>query len=134
MYELGTRHARLEAERRLDDLMTTLSGDPVYEFHPLGKKLAGRDRARRYYEQFFTGFMELTTGYVLRDEWVNENSVVQEYDITLEVDGSVETHRVVGILYVDPGNNVLGGERVYANERVSRLMLGPLFAELEDLD
>ena len=134
MYELGSLHARLEAERRLEPLLETLSADPVYEFYPLGKSLRGGDRVRRYYEQFFTGFMESIAGYELRDEWVNAMSVVQEYDITVRTDDALETHRVVGILCADGSSGVLGGERIYGSERIVRLMLGPLFGELEDLN
>ena len=52
MYELGTRHAELEARGKLDELMATLVEDPVYEFHPAGLRMTGRDRVRRYYAQF----------------------------------------------------------------------------------
>ena len=52
-------------------------------------------------------------------------------DITTEVDGLRETHRVVGILFGD--GERLGGERVYASERCVRLMTGELFDELTPL-
>ena len=131
MLELGTRHARLEAERDLDALMDTLVGEPVYEFHPLGRTLRGGAAVRRYYEQFFADFMEKIVGYELVDEWVNERSVAQEYAITLQVDGRPETHRVIGVLYAEGA--LLGGERIYGGERIVRLMAGKMFDELEEL-
>ncbi len=131
MLELGHRHAQLETERRLDPLMDTLVAEPVYEFHPLGMGLSGGERVRRYYAQFFERFMTRIVGYELLDEWANERSVVQEYDIELDVDGTKETHRVVGILFAE--GDRLGGERVYGSERIVRLMLGDLFDELEPL-
>ncbi len=136
MLELGHLHADLEARRELDPLMDTLVAEPVYEFHPLGLRMAGGERVRRYYRQFFDDFMEKIVGYRLREEWVNETSVGQEYDIAVEVDGKSETHRVLGILYVEhsPAGARLGGERIYGGERLVRLFAGDLFDELTPLD
>ena len=53
MLELATRHARVEAERRLEELMDTLVEEPVYEFLVQGLRLRGGARVRRYYRQFF---------------------------------------------------------------------------------
>lgn len=134
--ELGHRHAQLEADRELDPLMETMVENPSYEFHPLGLGMSGGDRVRRYYAQFFEGFMEKIVGYQLIDEWANENAVVQEYDITTDDEGVVETHRVVGILFavdVGGGRKLLGGERVYASERCIRLMAGALYDEFQPL-
>ena len=132
MLELGRLHARLEAERQLEPLMDTLIAEPVYEFHPSGLRMRGQQRVRRYYEQLLGRFMTWVRGYALLDEWANEHSVAQEYDIQVQVDdGPVETHRVVGILFVEPGETRLGGERVYGGDRIVRLMLGDLHDELE---
>ena len=131
MLALGTLHARLEAERKLEPLMQTLVRQPVYEFYPLGMRMGGADQVRRYYRQFFSDFMAKVAGYELREEWVNERSVAQEYDITLDVHGAHETHRVLGVLYAS--GHLLGGERIYGSERVIRLMLGDLFDELKPI-
>ena len=131
MLELGHLHAQLEASKQLDPLLETLVQEPVYEFYPLGLGFRGGERTRRYYEQFFVGFMERIEHYALRGEWASEVAVVQEYDITTAVDGLRETHRVVGILFGD--GERLGGERVYASERGVRLMTGELFDELTPL-
>ncbi len=133
MLELGRRHADLEARRELEPLMATLVADPVYEFHPLGLRLSGRERVQRYYRQFFDDFMQRIAGYELLEEWANKTSVAQEYDIAVTVNGRPETHRVVGILYVAPGTGLLGGERIYAGEATVRLFTGPIFGELEPL-
>ena len=131
MYELGSRHAELEARGDLDGLMETLIEDPHYEFHPLGLCMRGGDRVRRYYAQFIERFLPMTVGYELLEEWVNESSVSQEYAIHLQVDGKIESHRVIGVLYAD--GERLGGERIYASERFVRLMAGEIFDELEPL-
>ena len=132
MYELGTRHAELEARGKLDELMATLVPDPVYEFHPTGLKMRGGDRVRRYYAQFIENFIPMTAGYTLLEEWVNETSVGQEYEIVLRVDGALEKHRVIGILYAD--GELLGGERVYSSELFVRRIAGELFDELEPIE
>ena len=128
MLELGTRHADLEARGDLEGLMATLVANPVYDFHPLGMRMEGGDRVRRYYEQFIERFIPMTHSYQLLGEWVNQTAVAQEYEISLRVDGAVETHHVVGILYAV--GDLLGGERIYGSERFVRLMAGDLFEEL----
>jgi hypothetical protein len=130
MAELGARHARLEAEGDFDGLMSTLVDDPVYEFRPVGLRMAGGEQVRQFYSQFIERFLPMQHGAVLLGEWVNETSVAQEYDVSLDVEGIIETHRVLGILqYGERG--LLGGERVYASERFIRLMTGPVFEFLE---
>jgi hypothetical protein len=131
MYELGTLHARLEGEKKLDELMATMIADPVYEFYPLGKTLRGGERVRRYYRQFMDEFMSTIVDYQLIEEWVNTTSVIQEYDITVSIDGISETHRTVGVLFVD--NGLLGGERIYGSERMIKQFAGTMYDELEDL-
>lgn len=135
MLQLGHLHADLEARRELDPLMETMIAEPAYEFHPFGLGMRGGERIRRYYAQFFERFMQTIVGYVLIDEWANERAVAQEYDITVDVDGARETHRVVGILFAadSPDGVRLGGERVYASERCVRQMAGVVFDELEPL-
>ena len=132
MAELGARHARLEAEGDLEGLLATLVDDPVYEFHPLGRKMVGGELVKQFYTQFVERFLPLRHSYGLVGEWVNETAVAQEYDVSLQIEGIVETHRVLGILqYGEAG--LLGGERVYASERFIRLMTGPVFEALTPL-
>ena len=132
MAALGARHAELEGRGELEPLLATLASDPIYEFHPMRRCLRGDARVRRFYTHFCEKFLALRDSYALLAEWVDEDSVAQEYEITLRVDGAVEHFRVIGVLY--RRGDRLGGERVFASERFVRLMTGPLFAELEPLD
>jgi hypothetical protein len=132
MAALGTLHAELEAKGDLEPLLATLAPDPVYEFHPLRRCMRGDERVRRFYEQFCTRFLSLRHDFALIAEWVSIDSVAQEYEISLRVDGAIEHFRVLGILYAR--GDKLGGERVYASERFIRLLTGPLFDELEPLE
>ena len=122
MYEIGARHARLEAEGDLEGTLATLVDDPVYEFWPMGWRFNGLDATRRYYEHLLGEFVPRTRGYTLLAEWVSPSSVAQEYEIVVDVDGRPESHRVIGILYGE--GPLLTGERVYASERCVRLMAG----------
>ncbi len=131
MLELGVRHATLEAELDLEGTLATLIEAPTYEFFPVGLGFSGADPVRRYYVNLFENFMPLRESYRLVAEWVSETSVAQEYEIRLRVGGSVESHRVIGILMADGA--LLGGERVYASERMIRLMVGDLFQELRPI-
>ena len=131
MRELGTRHSTLEARGELEPLLATLVAEPIYEFHPMGLCMRGGDVVRRFYTQFCQQFLPLRHSYVLIGEWASEREVVQEYDVKLRVEGKVEAHRVIGILYAE--GELLAGERVYASERFIRLMTGELFEELEPI-
>jgi hypothetical protein len=130
MYQLGSLHARLEGEKNLDALMDTMIPNPVYEFYPLRKTLRGGGKVRRYYRQFMDQFMSTIVDYRLVEEWVNSTSVIQEYDIIVSADGTLQTHRTVGILFVEQG--LLGGERIYGSETMVRQFAGAMFDELED--
>ena len=44
-------------------------------------------------------------------------------------EAGLERHRLVGILTM--GERLMTGERIYGSERALRLMLGPVFDELE---
>ena len=117
-----TRHAELETRGDLEATMATLVDEPRYDLLPVGWTLEGTDQVRRYYEHLIGSFIPATRDYQLLEEWANETSVAQEYVIHVEVDGVVESHHVVGVLWVI--GDLLGGERIYASERCLRLMAG----------
>jgi hypothetical protein len=88
--------------------------------------------ARRYYEHFFARFRPLVRSFTLRDEWVTDGGMGQEYVITLVTpERGEESHHVIGILTF--GQEALSGERVYASERLLRLMFGPAWELTEPL-
>jgi ketosteroid isomerase-like protein len=121
-------HAHAAAERRGDRAATlaTLEDDVLYELQPVRRVLRGIDAARRYYDYFFAEFRPLAIGSHLRGEWVTDEGVGQEYTITVrQPGGPVEQHAVVAILTF--GTTALSGERLYASERLLRLMFGPVY-------
>jgi hypothetical protein len=124
LVEIAHAHAAAEAVDDFDTVMATLDDDPVYELHPRGVAFRGRDAARVYYEHFFGTVKSMIAGYELRNEWVNDNGVAQEYVIHFALpDGSRETHRVMAILTF--GDTALSGERLYASDRLLELLFGP---------
>ena len=126
--EIGNRHALMEAKRDLDATMATMVAEPVYELYPARRVMRGAALARRYYEHLFADFIPRQRGVELIDEWVNERSLAQEYEIKIEWEGATEVHRVIGILFVKDG--LVAGERLHASDATFRRMLGSLFDEL----
>jgi hypothetical protein len=124
MLEIAHRHAAAEANGDLVTTMDTLDPNPVYEFQPAGLLLKGLPAVRTYYEHFFKTFQPQIAGYDLRGEWVNDEGLGQEYFIHLRTpEGGTETHAVIGILLF--GKSGLSGERLYASDRMLRIMFGP---------
>jgi len=133
MLELGRRHAELEARCDIPGTLATMIESPVYEFFPAGLRMEGAEKVRRYYENLLNVFVPNTSATLI-EEWVSERSVAQEYEIVVDPRGVAQVHRVIGILYLAEGTELLGGERVYASERCARQMLGAeLFDELEPI-
>ena len=128
---LGSLHAEREGLQDMEGVMATLGENPVYQYPTLGKQFSGREKSQQFYQHFFANFSPNVVDYVLINQWVNETSVTQEYDMTLSFDGVKENHRVLGVLFVV--GDKLGGERVYASEKVIRRMTGPLFDGMTEM-
>ena len=131
MLELATRHARVESQKRLADLMDTLVPEPTYEFLVQGLTLRGGANVRRYYRQFFDDYMSRVTGGRLLGQWGDEKAVAREDLIeVVDADGP-QVQRVMSVLFAE--GERLGGERIYASDRVVQMMAGKMFGELEPL-
>ena len=116
-------HAAAEAVGDLETTLATLEADPVYELWPLGVAFRGQDAARVYYEHFFANVRPLVSGYELRNEWVNDRGLAQEYMIEFELPEGAERHPVIGILTF--GASALSGERLYGSDRLFDVLCGP---------
>lgn len=132
MRELGTRHGQLEAEGKLDLVMETLVADPVFEFWPVGLRMRGRDQVRRFYEHLIGTFYGEQRSYRLIEEWLSERSLAQEFEMVVQFEHGLETHRVVGILFERDG--LLGGERIWGSKALLEKMVGPVWRELEKIE
>jgi len=126
MIEMAHAHAAAEGSGDLDATLNTLEPDPTYELQPEARVLRGMNAVRRYYEYFFSQFQPIVESYDLRGEWVTDEGVGQQYMIHLRLpDGRKEHHAIIGILLF--GKTRLAGERLWAGERLLRLMMGPVY-------
>ncbi len=131
MRELATRHARVEGQKHLEDLMDTLIAEPVYEFLAQGLTLRGGRNVRRYYQQFFDDYMSRVTGAQRLGQWGDANAVAREDAIEVTGANGPEVHRVMSVLFRE--GDRLGGERIYAADHVVRMMAGEMFDELRPI-
>ena len=127
---VAKRHAQAEADGDLATTLATLEDAPVYELATVGLSFRGKDAARAYYEYFFGTFQPWIAGFVLVNQWATDEGLGEEYWMHLALpDGSRESHRIIGMLVF--GETRLAGERLYASERLLRVMLGPAYAIAE---
>ncbi len=120
------RHAQAEADGDLATTLATLEDDPVYELATLGICFRGKDAARAYYEHFFGTFQPWIAGFEPVNQWITDEGVGEEYFLDVAPPGAPqERHRIIGILVF--GETKLAGERLYASERLLRIMLGPAY-------
>ena len=135
MYALGMRHATLEAQGDIEGTMDTLVEEPVYEFWPIGLRMVGRDQVRRYYRHLIDDFIPRQIGYEMLAETLSGEALSQEYSIEIRGEQGPETHRVIGILYVDPkAPERMAGERIWGDEAFLRRMVGPVWDDLERIE
>ncbi len=111
----------------LDGTLATLDPEPVYELLPMGTLLRGGEFVREYYERFFTECMARVVGYELRNEWVMDDGLGQEYVVEVDSASGTRRHAILGILtFGDHG--LLSGERLYASDEFLHFLFGPLVA------
>ena len=126
------RHAEAEAAMDMAGTMATLEDDPVYDLMPIGLRMRGYDRARRYYEHYFANVAPRIVGFSLVAEWIGKDGVNQEYDVVFRHDdGREKTYRILGILTF--GKTRMSGERIYADPEMLRIMFAPVWDELEPI-
>lgn len=123
--DVARAHARAEATGDLEATLATLDPDPVYELLPMGVILSGRAFVRAYYERFFAECMPRFGGYELRNEWLMDDGLGQEYRVEVATPDGPRRHDILGILtFGDHG--LLAGERLYASDELLRFLFGPL--------
>ena len=107
----------------LDGTLATLDPEPVYELLPMGVTLAGQDFVRAYYQRFFSECMPRFVGYELRNEWIMDDGLGQEYRIDVSTPDGPRRYDILGILtFGDHG--LLSGERLYAGDDLLHFLFG----------
>ncbi len=123
--EVARAHANAEAMGDLEGTLATLDPEPVYELLPMGVTVGGHEFVRAYYERFFTECMPRIVGYELRNEWLMDDGLGQEYRVDIDTPAGVRRNDILGILtFGDHG--LLSGERLYASDDFLRFLFGPL--------
>jgi len=125
LIEMARAHAHAEARGDLAGTLATLDPEPVYELLPMGVTLSGSAFARSYYERFFAECMPQFVGYELRNEWVMDDGLGQEYRIDVAAHDGTRRHDILGILTFGE-HGLLSGERLYASDELLRFLFGPL--------
>jgi hypothetical protein len=119
-------HAAVETDGDLEATMATLDPDPVYELQPIGLMLRGTDSIRSFYQYLMEHLLPRVVGANLRSEWVGDDGLAQEYTIDVSMpSGEVECHALIGVLVF--GDRGLAGERIWASERMLRMLFGPFY-------
>ncbi|WP_176593636.1 hypothetical protein [Sphingobium sp. EM0848] len=134
LISVAHRHALTEGAQDVDAIMATMEGEPVYELYPVGKRFSGMANTRRYYEHFVAHVQQRMRGAAPVSQSFGPDGVVEEYTISILLDGATEPsmHRIMAILTF--GEEGLSGERIYSDEAFLRTLLGPLWAELEPIE
>lgn len=130
---LAHRHAEIEGGQDVDAILATMEGEPVYEFHPVGRRFTGMAATRRFYRHLIDTVQPRMTGSTLISEAAGQYGLTLEYDVDLALIGesAPSRHRVMAILVF--GKAALSGERIYAGERLLRTLTGPLWDEMEPI-
>jgi hypothetical protein len=133
LVSVAIAHAALESTQDLEALLGTMEGEPVYEFYPLGRQFSGMANTRRYYEHFMRDVQPRIINYTSLSESIGAAGVVQEFSITVRHQGEDQPteHRIMAILTF--GKERLSGERMFSDDKFFRLLVGPLWEELEPI-
>ena len=132
MIAVARAHAAAEEAGDIEATMATLDDDPVYELLPMGVLLRGRAAAQDYYEHFFAHCRPMFTGYQLRSEWVTDEGVGQEYQLTVDQGSGPQRFDIIGILTFG-ANGRLSGERIYASDELIEILFGPVLDRTEKI-
>ena len=130
--QMAFRHIEAEDRGDIEATLATFEDDACFELHPCGLRLAGRERIRRYYEQFFALARPRCTGYTVHGQAYGENALTVEITVTVAYpDGGRRDFRTLTVFPY--GETALRGERIYADIEFFRVIFGTLLAEMEPL-
>ena len=119
-----------ESSGDLEAILAAFCDDPVFEFLPAGRRLAGRENVRRFYQQMLSEFVPRVVNYRALSVYWNDSGMAMEEEITIRTnDGPPEVFQFVVATGLKEGR--LSGERLYGDERFFRLLVGHVFHEAE---
>jgi hypothetical protein len=114
-------------------VFSILEPEPVFDLFPIARRFSGLLKTRRYFQYFFSEVQPRIQGFISRSELISEVGVGHEYDITIALPNSSapSSHRVFALIVFGP--NRLLGERIYSDEKMLRMLIGPLWNSLEPI-
>ena len=124
--ELWKRHSVAEDNRDLPGLISTLTGDCVYEIRPGGQRWEGHEGAARFYTELLTAFPDIH--FDLTDIVIGPQGVCEEARVTgthratwldQEPTGEQLTWNVVIFFPWDEEQRLFRGEKVYTDIQLS---------------
>lgn len=133
LYKVALEHSVHELGGNLEGTLATLEADPIYELFPVGLKLTGMDKVRRYYTYFMENVLDkFIDGKVYYESRGLPGHAKESFLTWRDKDGQVRRTQMMTILVY--GETKLRGERIYADEDFLRFLFGPLWAEMEPHD
>lgn len=130
LIEAARQHSIAEMGGDLEGTLATLEGEPIYELFPIGRKLAGMDKVRRYYRYFMDNVLHNFVDATVHYESLGRPGHQKESTVWWrDAEGNVRVTPLLTILVY--GEEKLRGERLYADEAFLRFLFGPLWDEME---
>jgi ketosteroid isomerase-like protein len=120
MLTLMNEHTRFEYEHDLEAIMSTISAEPLWEFHPLGMRVEGRDAVRTMYQFEIENLMpniKSTTKLV----GYGKCCVMREATIHANLPGGREAEGFTAIVFEFDASGLVASERIYASGALAEL-------------
>ena len=117
----------------LDGVLSILEPEPVFDLYPIARRFSGKNKIRRYFQHFFKEVQPRISAFTPCSELIGEGKIAHEYDITMMIPSAEapSSHRVFAMIIF--GSDRVNGERIYADEKMLRLLIGPLWNSLEPI-
>jgi hypothetical protein len=122
--EAGERAADVDA------ILAAFVDEPVFEFHPIGRRLVGPERVGLLYEHMLADFMPRIVRVEVGITLSTAVDLMKEQSLRLRLDdGTARTFQTVVVTGTADGG--LWGQRFYAATEFFRLLLGELLEDAE---
>ncbi len=119
---LATRRFKAVESANVDESMSVLIDDPVFDLFPIGLRLSGQENVRNYYSYFFDHAKHDFHSKPI-DVFYADAAIGFELDITHAPSvGEPVIYRLFAIMPVE--GDRFTGERLFGDERLFRLMFG----------
>ena len=121
MLEIVRLHAAFEYASDLDATMATVSEHPLWEFHPLGIRVEGREAVSRAYELQFVHNLPFIEGSTQRTVFFGEAGLAKEAEYKIRLPSGVRTlgHALIAFTFEE---GLVSSERAYLSGGFVKLL------------